>query len=128
MRRSVTDSAVPTTAPPISSGAQAPSSAAEVTAAYGAMVVTGAELAAFRPMVDLFCLPEACLISDVIQHFVDRGMPFHPGYVYQDVKAAVGYLHESGVLRGTISADPGKCVCAAPVCAGSLAGMPAAMV
>jgi HAD superfamily 5'-nucleotidase-like hydrolase len=81
--------------------------AAEVNAAYGAMVVTGAELAAFRPMVDLFCLPEACLISDVIQHFVDRGMPFHPGYVYQDVKAAVGYLHESGVLHNAIAADPG---------------------
>ena len=82
--------------------------AAEVTAAYGAMVVSGAELAAFRPMVDLFCLPEACLISDVIQHFVDRGTPFHPGYVYQDVKAAVGYLHESGVLHGAIAAEPGR--------------------
>lgn len=81
---------------------------AEIVAAYGSMVVTGAELAAFRPMVDLFCLPEACLISDVIQHFVDRGMPFHPGYVYQDVKAAVGYLHESGVLHGAIAAAPSK--------------------
>ncbi len=82
--------------------------ASEITAAYGSMVVTGAELAAFRPMVDLFCLPEACLISDVIQHFVDRGMAFHPGYVYQDVKSAVGYLHESGVLHGVIAGAPGK--------------------
>jgi len=81
---------------------------AEIIAAYGAMVVSGAELAAFRPMVDLFCLPEACLISDVIQHFVDSGISFHPGYVYQDVKAAVGYLHESGVLHNAISAEPGR--------------------
>ena len=82
--------------------------AAEIIAAYGAMVVSGAELAAFRPMVDLFCLPEACLISDVIQHFVDSGISFHPGYVYQDVKSAVGYLHESGVLHNAISAEPGR--------------------
>ena len=82
--------------------------AAEINAAYGAMVLSGQELAQLRPMVDLFCLPEACLISDVIQHFVDRGMPFHPGYVYQDVKSAVGYLHESGVLHNAIAAEPGR--------------------
>lgn len=68
---------------------------AEVVAAYGSLVVSGTELAGFRPLVDLFCLPEACLISDVIQHFVNRGTPFHPAYVYSDVKSAVGYLHES---------------------------------
>ena len=88
--------------------------AAEIVSAYGAMVVSGAELAAFRPMVDLFCLPEACLISDVIQHFVDSGISFHPGYVYQDVKSAVGYLHESGVLHNAISAEPGRYIVESP--------------
>lgn len=80
--------------------------AAELMAAYGSLVISGAELAAFRPLVDLFCLPEACLISDVIQHFVDRGTPFHPAYVYSDVKSAVGHLHESGILHGAISSQP----------------------
>jgi len=78
----------------------------EIVTAYGSLVVSGAELAAFRPLVDLFCLPEACLISDVIQHFVDRGTPFHPAYVYSDVKHAVSHLHESGILHSTISSQP----------------------
>lgn len=83
-------------------------SRAEVVAAYGSLVVKGAELAAFRPMVDLFCLPEACLISDVIQQFVDRGVSFHPSYVYSDVKAAVGHLHTSGVLHDAVAASPAQ--------------------
>lgn len=78
----------------------------EVVAAYGSLVVTSAELASFRPLVDLFCLPEACLIADVIQLFSDSGMPFSPGHVYQDVKGAVSHLHESGLLHGAISAEP----------------------
>ena len=53
-------------------------SEAEIVAAYGSSIISSSELSSFRPMVDLFCLPETCLISDVIQHFVDRGMPFHP--------------------------------------------------
>ena len=81
-------------------------SEAEVVAAYGSSIISSTELSSFRPMVDLFCLPETCLISDVIQHFVDRGMPFHPGYIYSDVKAAVSHLHESGVLHSTIAAQP----------------------
>lgn len=42
----------------------------EIVAAYGSMVVTGAELAAFRPMVDLFCLPEGarCCFCSVFIH------------------------------------------------------------
>lgn len=80
----------------------------ELVSAYGSRVVSGAELAAFRPMVDLFCLPETALISDVIQHFTDKTMPFHPAYVYSDVKAAISHLHESGVLHCAIGKDPGK--------------------
>ena len=99
---------------------------AEVVAAYGSLVVSGTELAGFRPMVDLFCLPEACLISDVIQHFVDRGTPFHPAYVYSDVKSAVGYLHESGILHNTISSSPEVYIEEGPEVVSMLAGLRAA--
>eukprot|EP00127_Corallochytrium_limacisporum_P001108 Clim_evm19s39 gene=Clim_evmTU19s39 len=52
-----------------------------------------------RTMWDLFCLPEACLISNIIQYFVDRNISFDPSYVFNDVVAAIRHIHISGQLH-----------------------------
>ncbi|RUS21625.1 5' nucleotidase family-domain-containing protein [Endogone sp. FLAS-F59071] len=50
---------------------------------------------------DLFSIPEACLLSDVLQYFKDHDTNFHPSYLYDDVRAAARILH-SGSSRGGI--------------------------
>jgi hypothetical protein len=45
---------------------------------------------------DLYCLPEACLLADVIQFFHDHGTNFHPETVYYDVMKAKDFVHGEG--------------------------------
>lgn len=45
---------------------------------------------------DLYCLPEACLLADVIQFFRDRGTNFNPETVYFDVMKAKDSVHGEG--------------------------------
>lgn len=59
-------------------------------------------------LMDLFCFSEACLISDIIQHFVDARLDFDACYVLEDVKRAIGYVHQSGLVHRTILAEPDK--------------------
>ena len=65
-------------------------------------------------MVSLQCLcvmpltGQVCLISDVIQHFVDQKVDFDASYVYDDVKGSIDYIHRSGLLHKKILADPAK--------------------
>jgi len=63
------------------------------------------QLQYLRNLYDLFCLPETCLISDIIQFFVDDGTPFDPSYVYQDVTTAVNAIHTNGSLHYNIMRD-----------------------
>ena len=69
---------------------------------YGSHVVPSDQLAAFRPFLDAFSVPEATLIADVIQHFSERGISFSAAHVYDDVKASIGHLHNTGVLHDAI--------------------------
>ena len=69
------------------------------------------------------CDWQVCLISDVIQHFVDQKVDFDASYVYDDVKGSVDYIHRSGLLHKKILADPAKYLkksvrfrCFGPVC------------
>ncbi len=45
---------------------------------------------------DLYCLPEACLLADVIQYFRDRGTNFNPETVYFDVMRSKDHVHGEG--------------------------------
>lgn len=49
-----------------------------------------------------------CLISDVIQHFVDQKVAFDSSYVYDDVKRSIEFVHKSGLLHRKILAEPAK--------------------
>eukprot|EP00249_Psilotum_nudum_P021412 c28101_g12_i1 orf=665-1696(-) len=59
-------------------------------------------------LMDLFCLSEVCLLSDVIQHFVDEKLEFDSVYVYEDVKRSIDYVHKSGLLHRRILEEPAK--------------------
>ena len=59
-------------------------------------------------MADLFCLPEICLLADVIQCFMDSAHDFSPDYVYRDVFRAIEVTHTSGKLHDAITAQPSK--------------------
>lgn len=51
---------------------------------------------------------QACLISDVIQHFVDQDMEFDSAYVYDDVKRSINYVHRSGLMRREVLSNAAK--------------------
>jgi len=53
----------------------------------------------FHHFVDLFCLPEICLLACTFQYFLDKGIDFTPEYVFQDVREAVNSIHRSQLLH-----------------------------
>lgn len=57
-----------------------------------------------RFLGDLFCLAEAALLADTIQHFVDAGIGFDAACVSQDVFHAISHVHVSGSLHRRITA------------------------
>ncbi|RKP04687.1 HAD-superfamily hydrolase, partial [Thamnocephalis sphaerospora] len=63
-----------------------------------------------RQLLDLFSIPNACLLADVIQYFVDRGISFHPQHLADDVRLVSEMLHGGtgigmGPLHRTILRD-----------------------
>ena len=59
-------------------------------------------------LTDLFSLPEACLIADVIQYFSEQRVRFDPRYVLEDVKACIRSLHESGEIHAEVVGNMDK--------------------
>nr|XP_029118690.1 5'-nucleotidase domain-containing protein DDB_G0275467 isoform X2 [Elaeis guineensis] len=59
-------------------------------------------------LMDFFCFSEACLIADIVQHFVDAKLDFDFSYVYEDVNHAIQHVHRSGLAHKEIIADPHK--------------------
>eukprot|EP00474_Spongospora_subterranea_P002579 CRZ03037.1 hypothetical protein [Spongospora subterranea] len=59
-----------------------------------------------RLLSDIFSLPEACLLADVVQHFRDLNAEFHPLYIYQDVRNALEGLHANGAIHRSIMDNP----------------------
>jgi hypothetical protein len=51
---------------------------------------------------------QACLLADVIQHFVDQKLDFDCAYVYEDVQKCIEHIHRSGNLHREILSDPDK--------------------
>eukprot|EP01132_Coremiostelium_polycephalum_P001193 gene1193-1506_t len=58
-----------------------------------------------RPMSDIFCLPEASLISDITQFLVDKNYSFEPRIIYEDISKAINKVHLSGALHNRIIND-----------------------
>jgi HAD superfamily 5'-nucleotidase-like hydrolase len=57
-----------------------------------------------RLLIDLFGQPEACLLSDIIQHLSERQAEFDPAYVYEDVSRAIQHVHSTRLLHTEIMA------------------------
>lgn len=51
---------------------------------------------------------QACLIADIVQHFVDAKLEFDASYIYQDVNCAIQHVHRSGLAHRGILSDPCK--------------------
>lgn len=49
---------------------------------------------------------QACLISDIVQYFVDAKLEFDASYIYQDVNRAIQHVHRSGLVHRGILSDP----------------------
>ncbi|KAI7893666.1 HAD-superfamily hydrolase [Mucor mucedo] len=59
---------------------------------------------------DLFSIPQATLLSDIVQYFRDHNMSFHPRYLSDDIHHAATILHTGtygigGTLHETIMKD-----------------------
>ncbi|CAN4113307.1 unnamed protein product [Withania somnifera] len=57
-------------------------------------------------LMDFFCFSEACLIGDIVQHFVDAKLEFDARYIYEDVNRAIQFVHNSGLVHRGILSDP----------------------
>ncbi|KAI8145840.1 HAD-superfamily hydrolase [Fennellomyces sp. T-0311] len=49
---------------------------------------------------DLFSIPQACLLSDVLQFFKEKNISFHPRYLSDDVSQAARILHSGANMSG----------------------------
>ncbi|KAJ2225048.1 hypothetical protein IW143_000249 [Coemansia sp. RSA 520] len=43
---------------------------------------------------DIYSVPEATLLADVIQYFSEHSIPFHPRYLAEDIRTAGEYIHK----------------------------------
>ncbi|KAN0035361.1 hypothetical protein ACTA71_004626 [Dictyostelium dimigraforme] len=83
-----------------------PLSKDEVIQIYGSMQLKRHYCDSFlKPMSDIFCLPEACLIANTIQYLTDHNLAFEPRIIHEDVTAAVGKVHLGGGLHNKIISD-----------------------
>ncbi|KAI7885017.1 HAD-superfamily hydrolase [Lichtheimia hyalospora FSU 10163] len=49
---------------------------------------------------DLFSVPQACLLSDILQYFKEHDISFHPRYLSDDVGHAARILHTGSHMNG----------------------------
>ncbi|KAJ4958215.1 hypothetical protein NE237_025326 [Protea cynaroides] len=78
----------------------------EINEVYGTRHIGRDQARALVGLMDFFCFSEACLIADIVQHFVDAKLEFDPSYVYQDVNRAIQHVHRSGMAHRGIISDP----------------------
>ncbi|KAL8136976.1 hypothetical protein V2J09_002977 [Rumex salicifolius] len=78
----------------------------EVIKIYGTRHIGRDQARGLVSLLDFFCFSEACLIADVVQHFLDEKLEFDPSYVYHDVNHSIQHVHRSGVAHKTILSDP----------------------
>lgn len=73
---------------------------AEIREMYGTRHIGRDQARGLVGLMDFFCFSEACLIADVVQHFVDAKLDFDASYVYQDVNHAIQHVHRSVWFTG----------------------------
>ncbi|KDP42789.1 hypothetical protein JCGZ_00488 [Jatropha curcas] len=80
----------------------------EIEQIYGTRHIGRDQARGLVGLMDFFCFSEACLIADVVQHFVDAKLEFDASYIYQDVNRAIQHVHRSGLVHRGILSDPYK--------------------
>ncbi|XP_028094154.1 uncharacterized protein LOC114294228 [Camellia sinensis] len=78
----------------------------EIEQIYGTRHIGRDQAHGLVSLMDFFCFSEACLIADIVQHFVDAKLEFDAPYVYQDVNRAIQHVHGSGLAHRGILSDP----------------------
>ncbi|GMQ02297.1 hypothetical protein CsSME_00048595 [Camellia sinensis var. sinensis] len=78
----------------------------EIEQIYGTRHIGRDQARGLVSLMDFFCFSEACLIADIVQHFVDAKLEFDASYVYQDVNRAIQHVHRSGLAHRGILSDP----------------------
>ncbi|XP_028059529.1 5'-nucleotidase domain-containing protein DDB_G0275467-like [Camellia sinensis] len=78
----------------------------EIEQIYGTRHIGRDQARGLVSLMDFFCFSEACLIADIVQHFVDAKLEFDAPYVYQDVNRAIQHVHGSGLAHRGILSDP----------------------
>ncbi|XP_057538808.1 uncharacterized protein LOC130816165 [Amaranthus tricolor] len=78
----------------------------EIIEIYGTRHIGRHQARGLVSLMDFFCFSEACLIADIVQHFVDEKLEFDASYVYHDVNHAIQHVHRSGAAHKAILSDP----------------------
>ncbi|XP_050130588.1 uncharacterized protein LOC126607154 isoform X4 [Malus sylvestris] len=78
----------------------------EIEEIYGTRRIGRDQARGLVGLMDFFCFSEACLISDIVQYFVDAKLEFDACYIYQDVNRAIQHVHRSGLVHRGILSDP----------------------
>ncbi|XP_044472277.1 5'-nucleotidase domain-containing protein DDB_G0275467 [Mangifera indica] len=78
----------------------------EIAERYGTRRIGRDQAHGLVGLMDFFCFSEACLIADIVQHFVDARLEFDASYIYQDVNRAIQHVHRSGLVHRGILSDP----------------------
>ncbi|XP_041017364.1 5'-nucleotidase domain-containing protein DDB_G0275467 isoform X1 [Juglans microcarpa x Juglans regia] len=78
----------------------------EIKEIYGTRHIGRDQARGLVGLMDFFCFSEACLIADIVQHFVDAKLEFDACYIYEDVNRAIQHVHHSGLVHRGILADP----------------------
>ncbi|CAL5436300.1 unnamed protein product [Camellia sinensis] len=96
----------------------------EIEQIYGTRHIGRDQARGLVSLMDFFCFSEhgfrciyayrlpgilisrACLIANIVQHFVDAKLEFDAPYVYQDVNHAIQHVHGSGLAHRGILSDP----------------------
>ena len=83
-----------------------PLSPKDVISAYGSYHLSRSYVEqSCRQMVDVFCLPEAGLLADVIEFMKSKKISFDPRYIYEDVRKSIDIIHRNGQLHRAIVED-----------------------
>ncbi|RCV11741.1 hypothetical protein SETIT_2G210600v2 [Setaria italica] len=83
-------------------------SLSEIKELYGTRHIGRDQARQLVGLMDVFCFSEACLIADIVQHFIDAKLEFDASYVYEDVNQSIQHVHRSGLIHRQILSEPQK--------------------
>jgi len=83
-------------------------SLSEIKELYGTRHIGRDQARQLVGLMDVFCFSEACLLADIVQHFIDAKLEFDASYVYEDVNQSIQHVHRSGLIHRQILSEPQK--------------------